>query len=111
MIDERKFNRQVDRNLKGIRLEKSGRSDEAILLYEKNVNEHFIGNHPYDRLAIIYRKRKQYDDETRILQIAILVYEKQVASASGVSKEFVSTKLERFKKRLTKALSLKSTSR
>ena len=37
-------------------LEKEGKIDSAILLYEENVKESFEGNHPYDRLAVIYHK-------------------------------------------------------
>lgn len=64
---EKKFESQAERNLIGIELEKAGRVDEAIPLYEQNVRENFIGEHPYKRLAIIYRSRKQFDDEIRIL--------------------------------------------
>lgn len=65
--EEKKFEAQAERNLIGIELEKAGKVDEAIPLYEQNVQENFIGGHPYKRLAIIYRLRKQYDDEIRIL--------------------------------------------
>jgi len=64
---EERFNAQEERNLTGNELEKAGRVDEAIPLYEQNVKENFIGGHPYKRLAVIYRSRKQYDDEIRIL--------------------------------------------
>ncbi|WP_416151140.1 hypothetical protein ACM26V_09295 [Salipaludibacillus sp. HK11] len=48
----------VDRNLKGKELEKEGKIDEAMSLYWENVNENFEGSHPYNRLAVIYRKQK-----------------------------------------------------
>lgn len=48
----------VDRNQAGIQLEKNGSVNEAIKLYEANLEENFEGNHPYDRLAIIYRRKK-----------------------------------------------------
>ncbi|MBA7567513.1 hypothetical protein ES695_02195 [Candidatus Atribacteria bacterium 1244-E10-H5-B2] len=57
----------VNRNLEGKELEKAGKIDEAIALYEKNIKEEFDGKHPYIRLAIIYRKRKLFDDEARVL--------------------------------------------
>lgn len=59
-----------NRNLKGIKLEKKGKIDEAIELYEKNINEEFYGSHPYERLAIIYRKKGLFDDEIRVLRKA-----------------------------------------
>jgi hypothetical protein len=69
------FNRQVQRNLRGIELEKSGRVDEAMELYEQNVREGFRGNQPYDRLASIYRERGLIDEEIRVLQRAVWVVE------------------------------------
>ena len=66
----------VDRNNKGIELEKKGDIENAIKLYEQNVADEFFGTHPYDRLTIIYRRRKQYDDEIRILKRKISIFEK-----------------------------------
>lgn len=94
---------QVFRNLEGIRLEKEGQVDMAIELYEANISENFEGSHPYDRLAIIYRKRKQIDDEIRVLEKAIWVYE-NVASKARSDRL---PKLERFRQRLEKARKLK----
>ena len=71
--------------------------DEAIKLYEKNIAENFDGNHPYNPLTIIYRKREQIDDEIRVLNKAINVFENLDAA-----------KLQRFKDRLKKAHKLKS---
>jgi len=62
----------VNRNLKGIELEKKGNIEDAIKLYEKNVTDEFDGTHPYKRLAIIYRKKGQIEDEIRILKKAFL---------------------------------------
>lgn len=41
--------------------------DSAIKIYEKAINDDDIARYPYDRLVILYRKRKQYDDEIRVL--------------------------------------------
>ncbi|TFB08487.1 hypothetical protein E3V08_03800 [Candidatus Atribacteria bacterium MT.SAG.1] len=60
----------VRRNLEGKELEKAGKVDEAIALYEKNIKEGFDGSHPYTRLAIIYRRRKLFDDEARVIKKA-----------------------------------------
>jgi len=94
---------QVFRNLEGIRLEKEGQIDMAIELYEANIRENFEGSHPYDRLAIIYRKRKQIDDEIRVLEKAIWVYE-NVASKARSDRL---PKLERFIHSLERARKLK----
>ncbi len=66
----------VDRNNKGIELEKKRDIESAIKLYEQNVADEFFGTYPYDRLAIIYRKRKQFDNEIRILKRKISIFEK-----------------------------------
>jgi len=70
------FDIMVDRNNKGIELEKKVDIESAIKLYEQNVADEFFGTHPYDRLVIIYRKRKQFDDEIRILKRKISIFEK-----------------------------------
>lgn len=62
----------VDNNLRGINFEKQNDINAAITLYEFNVNHGFDGTHPYKRLAIIYRKMKDYDNEIRIIQLALV---------------------------------------
>lgn len=98
-----KFNNQVDRNLKGAELEKQGKVDEAIELYELNVEEGFDGNHPYDSLANIYHKRKQYEDEIRVLEKGIKVF-------SEINNEHrrkeINSKINRFKMNLSEAIEL-----
>ena len=97
------YDEQVQRNLRGMRLEKLGRVDEALQLYEANVEENFGGSHPYNRLAKIYRQRKQADDEVRVLEKAIWVYENTVAK----ERDDRELKLDVFKKRLDKARQLR----
>lgn len=58
------------RNEKGTELEKAGRIDEAIQLYEANVADQFMGSHPYKRLRVIYGKRKDYRNALRVSQMA-----------------------------------------
>ncbi|WP_202081592.1 tetratricopeptide repeat protein [Caldalkalibacillus salinus] len=93
---ESNFDTQVDRNLKGKELESQGKIDEAKELYLQNVNEGFEGNHPYDRLAIMFRKEKAYDKEIEVLEKAINVFEKKVNKQRADRQP----KLDRFKKRL-----------
>ena len=90
--EQKTLDKQVERNLKGIALEKKGYIDKAVELYEQNVSENFDGNHPYDRLAIIYRKRNQIDDEIRVLEKAVFVF-----------KNIDRPKLTKFKEKLQKA--------
>lgn len=93
----------VDNNLTGIKYEKAGEIENAIVLYEYNIQQRFDGNHPYDRLAIIYRKRKDYDNEIRVLNMAIDVFSNDVHG----SRSDKSPKLAKFYDRLKKATELR----
>lgn len=92
-------NLQSERNLKGSEFEKTGNFEKAIELYEKNVEESFKGNHPYDRLATIYKNQNDIDNEIRVLEKAIIVFEEITIEdrIEGLPKLF------RFKNRLEKA--------
>jgi len=96
-----KLDTQVERNLQGKELERSGRTEEAIRLYEANISDNFDGSFPYVRLATIYRKRKDFQSEIRVLSKAIWVFENLVDSARSDKSE----KLEKFKSLLQKAQS------
>lgn len=91
-------NAMSDDVLKAMQYEKDGDLDNAIPLYEKCVAGRFLGNRPYDRLAIIYRKQKRYEDEKRVLLMAIDVFSQDAHSDQGDRKP----KLDRFKERLAK---------
>lgn len=97
-------NLQSERNLKGSEFEKTGNLEKAIELYEKNVEESFKGNHPYDRLATIYKNQNDIDNEIRVLEKAIIVFEEITIEdrIEGLPKLF------RFKNRLEKALHTKT---
>ncbi|MBP4137471.1 MULTISPECIES: hypothetical protein [Flavobacterium] len=97
-------NLQAERNLKGTEFEKTGNFEKAIELYEENVREGFKGNHPYDRLATLYKNQNDIDNEIRILEKAIIVYEEITIEdrIEGLPKLF------RFKNRLEKAIHTRS---
>lgn len=61
----------VDGNMKGQAFEKEGRVDEAIGVYERLVEHGADTPHTYRRLAILYRKQKDTDNELRVLDRAI----------------------------------------
>lgn len=98
-INDRLFEKQVERNLKGYKLEKEGDIEGAINLYEANISEEFDGNGPYDRLRIIYNKLNRNDDVIRVLEQAIYVFDKKVDKERGDRLP----KLEKFKEQLEKA--------
>ena len=61
----------VDNNLEGIRLEKTNQIGKAIKLYEQNINNKFDGDHPYERLRIIYARQGKRADAVRVCQAYI----------------------------------------
>jgi len=88
------FGDMVDHNLKGIELEKAGRVDDALLLYEANVAMGFGGSHPYDRLRVIYSKRGQLDDAIRVCQAFVKLAETLIGS--GLPYADLPSKRDRF---------------
>ena len=90
----------LDRNNKGIKYEKQGEIDLAIKFYEQNISENYVGNHPYDRLAIIYRKQKDYLNEIRVLNKVISVFSLLLISNPRAD---IKPKIAKFKNRLEKA--------
>ena len=63
----------ADRNVEGQELEKQGDIEAAIKLYEQNVKDEVVAIHPYERLAIIYRKQNRLNDEIRVLKETIRI--------------------------------------
>lgn len=106
-LNEEVFSQMVSDNLHGKKLEQSGKIEEAKKLYEKNISKDFEGNFPYDRLAVIYRKEKDYDNEIRVLNHAIRVF----STLQSVSpRADISPKLNKFKERLAKVTELRKKS-
>ena len=61
----------VDRNLKGIELERQRKDEKAMALYESNVTDCFDGSHPYNRLRMLYKKRGDYINAIRVCEAYI----------------------------------------
>lgn len=61
----------VTLNNKGIEQEKSGDEDGAIATYEECIKTGYPAHHAYDRLLVIYRRRKDYENEKRVCLLAI----------------------------------------
>ena len=68
----------------GINLEKEKMIDEAIKVYEKAIVPQLPVKHPYERLTILYRKRKDYANEIRVIKIAISVFMKENERRAGI---------------------------
>ncbi len=87
------FGAMVDRNLAGIHLERSGAIDRAIVLYEANVAESFIGSHPYERLRILYTKQHDYANALRVCRAYLALPLRDVDAEKGVRLRQHATKL------------------
>ncbi len=74
MDDRAQQEEQTRRNIDGMELERSGRLDLALELYEQNVDEGFEGDWPYGRLVAYYEKIGRYDEAERVLTRAIEVF-------------------------------------
>jgi hypothetical protein len=65
------LDRWFRRNALGEKKEREGKPDDAIRIYEANVDEHCETLYPYERLAILYRRRQDRRNEKRILMKAV----------------------------------------
>ena len=59
------------------KLEDNGKIDEAINIYEECIQKKCNQNNPYDRLILLYRKKRQKENEIRVLQLAIEMFESE----------------------------------
>lgn len=106
-IEEKQFkirNEHEGKIKQAMELEKEDDMDYAIKLYEEVINDGYAERYPYNRLAIIYRKKaifyhkkKQYEDEVDVVQRAIEMLV-QIKNTSLIQN--ITSKLEKFKKRL-----------
>lgn len=64
-------------NNEGIVFERNGEIEKAIEVYEEAILIGYSATHAYDRLMIIYRRLKRYDDEIRVIYRAIEVFTKE----------------------------------
>lgn len=76
--EEELFEKHYQRNQKAKKLEKTN-MEEAIRLYECNVNEGCEIPETYNRLGSLYHKQKKFDDELRVYRIAgdVIGYKQQ----------------------------------
>lgn len=66
----------ADRNNHGLELEKNGKIDEAIAVYEDNIADGYPATHSFERLMVLYRKSKDYKQEKRVIKRACTVFKK-----------------------------------
>lgn len=58
----------LERNLTAMEAEQRGEVDRAVALYERSVSEQFVDSHPYEQLANIYERRRNYGEALRVLE-------------------------------------------
>ena len=87
----------IDRDLNGRTMEKDGRIDDAVRLYEANLTDKCATMTSYDRLQAIYRERLDYRSAVRVCY-AFLLVTKNSADAELFQRhlqELVSVSIER----------------
>lgn len=62
-------------NGRALELEKSGNIDGAVELYEKSIAMEFAQPFPFERLRIIYKRRKDPANELRVLRAGVALFE------------------------------------
>src|SRR5215208_3012168 len=73
MEDRDRLSRQTARNLEGLELERAGRLEDALALYEENVAEGFEGDWPYGRLVAAYERMGDLERALTVLERGIEV--------------------------------------
>ena len=94
-----------ERNKQAHEFQKSGEIEKAIELYELNVQLKDDAPACYNRLITIYSKRKDIENELRILKTYLNIAQKRVNEASERSKpekieivEFIQKRIDKIKK-------------
>lgn len=65
----------ASRNNKGREYEKAGKIKQAISIYEKNIEgDCYPATHSFERLMVLYRKMKDYENEKRVIERALVVF-------------------------------------
>ena len=76
----RGFEAAMERHEEAGRAEQSGDPEKAIRLYETSVAEGFVGSYPYERLACLYERRRDYREALRVSEAFVRL----AASADSV---------------------------
>lgn len=87
----------ASRNAKAKELEEEGYLDNAIEMYLENTSEDDTSPYPFKRLAIIYRKRKDFENEILIINKALDMFEKRNYEHDKKKKEEMELRLKRVK--------------
>jgi hypothetical protein len=61
----------MERHEEAARAEQGGDHEKAIRLYETSIAEGFVGSHPYERLASLYERRRDYREALRVSEVFV----------------------------------------
>lgn len=94
---DRRLSEAVGNNNDGIALEKAGDIDGAVMKYEQNIMPGaYFTLHPYHRLCVIYRGRKDHDNEIRVIETCLSRPEWDKAQYAGSNeRQFFEDRLEK----------------
>lgn len=81
--EERALYKCAELNNIGIAAEKDGRIDEAIATYEENIKIGYKAHHAFERLMVIYRRRKDVENQKRVLLRAIEIFDPDNLNPNG----------------------------
>jgi tetratricopeptide (TPR) repeat protein len=96
-----------ERNQKGKEFEASGDIDSAIEIYEQNVTILSPAPFPYKRLALIYKKKKDIDNEIRVLKALLSIQENEAKKYKWVEGTKPFEKIIEIREKLQSALGRK----
>ncbi len=96
-----------ERNLKGKEFEAIGDIDAAIEIYEQNVTILSPAPFPYKRLALIYKKKKDIDNEIRVLKALLSIQENEAKKCKWVEGTKPFDKIIEIREKLQNALGRK----
>lgn len=92
------LNETAELNNKGKQLEEDGDVEGAIAVYEECMKLRYAAFNSYQRLMVLYHRRKDYENEKRVIKIAIEVFERENKCPNDVAKW--KARLERLEKKI-----------
>ena len=84
--------------------ENKGESDKAIEIYEKCLELKSFLPHPYNRLATLYKKSKDFENEVRVLKLLLSIQETEAKRNKWIEGTRQYDKINKTRDALNKAI-------